>query len=213
MDQIRLQNIEPAPLRGFFDGSQIWAQIVSFEKGNKYLVYAPSGKGKTTFLHILYGLRNDFEGSVLYNDIPISNLTIDDWSQIRQSDLSIVFQNLRLFPELTAYHNIQLKNQLTQNKTRLEIEGLAEDLGIKALLEKPVAQLSFGQKQRVAIIRSLCQPYSFLLLDEPFSHLDPENRSKAISIVRKDAERQGAGIILVNLEEEDVFENEIRLRL
>ena len=91
--------------------------------------------------------------------------------------------------------NLRLKNQLTHHKTEDEMLALLDRLGIADKAEKPVAQLSIGQQQRVAIIRAVCQPFDFILLDEPVSHLDRNNNLIVAEIVAEEATRNGAGIV------------------
>src|SRR6185295_14901973 len=131
---------------------------------------APSGTGKSTLIAYLYGIRKDFSGTIRFgND---SSISLKQWSELRNKKIAVVFQDLRLFPQLTAMENIQLKNSFSKSKTEEEIIQLAAKLGIDHKLKSKCGNLSLGQQQRVAIIRSLCQPFEFLLLDEPFSHLD-----------------------------------------
>jgi len=202
---IHLNKIKPIPLietpGGIAPNSQTFGQQLTFDKGKKYLVIAPSGKGKSTLLHIIYGLRNDFEGSLMIDEKPVENFKFDDWSLIRQERLSIIFQDLRLFPNLTALENIQLKSALKGFKTETEMQEMAVRLGVEQLLHKKADTLSYGQRQRIAIIRSLCQPFDFLLLDEPFSHLDERNILIASELIQEEVNRQQAGIILVSLGE------------
>ncbi len=198
---IQLQDLRPDPI---FDGgktlqSDIWATQRTFEKGKRYLISAPSGKGKSTLLHLIYGLRSDYSGEVHINEKPIRNFKADEWSDMRQQKLSIVFQDLRLFPNLTALENIQLKNKLSDFKSETGIREMADELGIANLLEKTSRTLSYGQRQRVAIIRALCQPFEFLLLDEPFSHLDQDNIEIAGSLINKELKQQEAALLLVSL--------------
>ena len=91
--------------------------------------------------------------------------------------------------------NIQLKNRLTHHKSNSEILAYFEQLGIPEKVNSPVSKLSIGQQQRVAIIRTLCQPADFILLDEPVSHLDATNNAIVAKMVTEEAARQGAGII------------------
>ncbi len=212
---IELQNIKPIPLlpNGIQADSQTWGVPCRFKKGKKYLVAAPSGKGKSTFIHIIYGLRSDYEGQLLLQGKDIKTLTKEAWSEIRQNKLSVVFQNLRLFLNLTALENIQIKNDLHQYKSLNEIKDMAELLGVDNLLDKKCATLSYGQRQRIAIIRALCQPFDFLLLDEPFSHLDENNINKAISLIEKECKDQKAGLILVSLGEPYSFKYDKELIL
>ena len=212
---IYLRDLRPEPLlpNGIQPDSQTFAAEVHFEVGRRYLVIATSGKGKSTLLHIIYGLRHDYEGEVRLNERPTGDLVPDDWSMLRQRELSIVFQDLRLFPDLTARENIELQNALTRHKTTAAIEDMAAALGVAELLDKPAGRLSYGQRQRIAIIRALCQPFRFLLLDEPFSHLDEENTRAACALIEAERAAQGAGLILVSLGERYFLQYDAELRL
>ncbi len=212
---IALRNIKPEPI---FDGgvtvqSEVWNTSLVFEKGKNYLITAPSGKGKSTLIHLIYGLRKDFSGELFLNDGNAADFQPDDWSQLRQSKFSIMFQDLRLFPNLTAMANIQLKAALTGDVSDERIREMAQQLGIAELLDKPCGELSYGQRQRVAIIRSLCQPFDFLLLDEPFSHLDQENIEKASDLITTELKRRNAGMIMVSLGERYRFHYDHEWRL
>jgi len=182
--------------------SQIWGTNCQFEKGKHYLVSAASGKGKSTLLHILYGLRKDYSGSVSLNGENIDVFPNERWSDLRKDHLSIVFQNLRLFPKLSALDNILIKSKLTDYRTKDQIIQMSKQLGIASLLQHKCGKLSYGQQQRVAIVRALCQPFDFLLLDEPFSHLDEANVLAAMELIRNACLEQGAGMILVSLGED-----------
>lgn len=212
---IRINQLRPRPMieDGLDPRSQIWNQQQQFQKGTRYLLTAPSGKGKSTLLHLIYGLRSDYEGQIELNDKPIRQLQPDEWSSIRQRQLSIVFQDLRLFPTLSALENILVKSELAQHLDRPQIEAMAEQLGIGHLLNKPSGSLSYGQRQRVAIIRALAQPFDFLLLDEPFSHLDHENIKIASTLLYKALAEQEAGLLLVSLGDDYDLEFDERLIL
>ena len=92
-----------------------------------------------------------------------------------------------------------LKNQLTRFKSRREIDALFDALGIGDKKNEPTGRLSFGQQQRVAFIRCLCQPMDFILLDEPVSHLDEANAAVMASLLDKEAGTQGAGVIVTSI--------------
>ena len=121
------------------------------------------------------------------------------WVDLRKHSLSMLFQDLRLFTELTALENVRLKNNLTGYKSRKEILALFEAVGLSDKLNIKAGKLSFGQQQRVAFIRSLCQPFDFLFLDEPISHLDDTNSRIMGEITREEATRQGAGVIVTSI--------------
>jgi putative ABC transport system ATP-binding protein len=209
---VRLEKVIPLPLlEQETPGSGIWeADGVLFEQGKSYLVEAPSGKGKTSLLSIIYGLRNDFRGKVLLDGKDISGLGWKAWSGIRKKQLSFIFQGLELFDHLTAQENIELKNSITGHLPAGRISAMAEAMGIAPFLNKKAGILSFGQQQRVAVIRALCQPFQFLLADECFSHMDRENRALAFGIIQQECKAQGAGLILTALNDPGHLETDER---
>jgi len=215
MIKIEVKNLIPRPLIEIpHDGSEIWdAASFTFNKNELYYVYAPSGMGKTSLLSILYGLRNDFEGDVLINDKNISSYSSYDWSEIRKNSLSYIFQGLELFNDLSAMDNIQLNNSQKHFKTEAEIKEMAKTLEIEGFLKNKCGLLSFGQAQRVAIIRALCQPIDLLFADEAFSHLDNRSSGLAFELIRSELAKQAAGMILTGLEAKPAYEfsNIIRL--
>lgn len=179
--------------------SELWRQDIVFEKGHVYLVVADSGKGKSTFCSYVVGYRHDYAGRVLFDDRDTRSLRVGEWVDIRRRHVSHLFQELRLFPELTAMENVEIKNKLTGFKTRDEIKAWFERLGIGDKLDAKVGLMSFGQQQRVAMIRALVQPFDFILVDEPISHLDDYNARIMGEVMMEEAERQGAGVIATSI--------------
>ncbi len=191
--------------------SEIWYQDVMFHRGENCLVAARSGAGKSSLQAYIYGERNDYKGSILFDDKSSENLTGKEWNKLRQTSISAVFQGLRLFPELTAYENVAIKNRLTNHKSEGEIRKMLTILGLTEKIDTKAAFLSFGQQQRVAIVRALCQPFDFLLLDEPFSHLDEENIATAINLIM--TEKRDAGVLLFSLGEKYLVDYNKIIRL
>ena len=195
-------------------GSGIWeAETVLFEQGSIYIIEAPSGKGKTSLLSVIYGIRKDYVGTVYLDHDDISGLNFRQWSRIRKEKLSYIFQGLELFEDLSALENIELKNSITHYKTSEEIEEMAVRLDIKAFLYRKAGILSFGQQQRVAILRALCQPFEMLLADECFSHIDQENSLNAYKLIREECNSRGAGLILTSLNGTDQMKADRRMKL
>ncbi len=200
MEKIEFHSVIPSVFSQRKDlESEIWNTDVSFEKNKLYLVEADSGKGKSTFCSYILGYRRDYSGNIVFDNLPITLKKISDWVDLRSRHLSYLFQELRLFPELTAYENIEIKNKLTNFKNRKQIVEWFEMLGIGDKLESKVAQMSFGQQQRVAMIRALVQPFDFILADEPISHLDDRNSAIMAHIMMQEARRQGAGVIVTSI--------------
>ena len=200
MNSISLNNTLPNVFLQRTDiQSDIWRQQVSLEKGQTYLVEASSGTGKSSLCSFIIGYRKDYDGKILFDGKDSRGLSTKDWTELRQRHISMLFQELRLFPELTAMENVYIKNSLTGFKGRKEIEGWFEALGIADKMDAPVRLMSFGQQQRVAMIRALVQPFDFLLADEPISHLDETNSQVMADIMMEEAHRQGAGIVITSI--------------
>ncbi len=200
---IRFEKMIPLPmLEQDTSGSEVWeAESLFLEQGKPYVVEAPSGRGKTSLLSVIYGIRTDYQGLVSMDDRDLRSFTSREWSQIRKSKLSFIFQGLELFDDLTALENIQLKNRITAHHSNERIMEMARVLGIDPFLQRKAGILSFGQQQRVAIIRALCQPFNFLLADECFSHMDRENSLTAYQLIREECNARNAGLILTSLNE------------
>lgn len=198
---------DPAP------ESQIWLTDVEFRRPNLYMVAAESGKGKSSMCSYIYGNRNDYMGQILFNGEDIRDFDIIKWSEIRRSHLALLPQELRLFPELSAMDNIRLKNRLTDFKTEEEILTMLDMLGIKHKANQLAAYLSVGQQQRVAIVRTLCQPFDFIMLDEPVSHLDMGNNHIAADLIVAEAQRQQAGVITTSVGNHLALVNPTTLKL
>lgn len=179
--------------------SDVWHQDLIFQKGEMYLIEAASGTGKSSLCSYIYGYRNDYQGIINFDETNIKAYSVKQWVDLRKHSLSMLFQDLRIFTELTALENVQLKNNLTGYKNTKEIQTLFEELGIADKLHAKAGKLSFGQQQRVAFIRALCQPADFFFLDEPISHLDDENSRSMGTIITTEADKQGAGVIATSI--------------
>ncbi|MAB50004.1 MAG: methionine ABC transporter ATP-binding protein [Flavobacteriaceae bacterium] len=182
-------------------GSDIYLQKeVVFQKGQRYLLKANSGHGKSSVLNFIYGSNFNYTGEVSYSieETSIFNL--------RKTEISYVFQDFKLFPSLTLFENIQLKNKLTHYKSTEQIDALIEKMQLTHRRDSLVGTLSLGQRQRAAVIRALCQPFSFLLLDEPFSHLDNSNIKIIVEILNKELEERQAAVIITALDNLPFFE-------
>lgn len=185
--------------------SEVWGKDLKFEKGEFVKIVAPSGSGKTSLMHFLYGLRNEYSGRIAYNGQSVRDLGAEDHARYRKDHLSIVFQDLRLFPDQTVKQNIDIKRRLNPYHPEEKIREMAERLGIGDKLDFLGRTCSYGEQQRVAIIRSLMQPFDFLLLDEPFSHLDNRNAEKAMALMVEEAQTRGAAIVFADLERIEFF--------
>lgn len=200
METIELQQTLPEVFAGRDSIiSDVWHRQVAFQRGKTYLVEAVSGTGKSSLCSFIYGYRKDYQGIICFDGENVKNFSVSRWVEIRKRSLSMLFQELRLFPELTAWENVQLKNSLTGYCKRKQIEDWFSRLGISDKWDQQIGKMSFGQQQRVAFVRALCQPFDFIFLDEPVSHLDDGNGKIMAEILHEEAEKQGAGIIVTSI--------------
>lgn len=201
MQTIQLNHLLPHVFRERRDTlqSDVWLKDVSFERGKSYLIEAMSGTGKSSLCAYLIGYREDFEGTISFDGEDIAQFTTKRWTKLRCHTLSHLFQELRLFPELTALENVEIKNRLTNHKPLGWIEQTFERLGISEKLHAKVGKMSFGQQQRVAFVRALVQPADFLLLDEPVSHLDDSNSQIMADILSEEIKASGAAAIVTSI--------------
>lgn len=193
--------------------SDVWKTRLTLRRGGRYLIEAASGAGKSSLCAYLFGARTDYEGRILFNGGDIGDYPMDKWQELRRRNIAYLPQELALFPELTARENIMLKNRLTDHFTPKEIDGLMEELGISGRADYPCGRMSIGQQQRVAIIRAICQPFDFILLDEPVSHLDADNNNVAARLITAEATRQDAAIVSTSVGNALAIEAAERLRL
>ena len=208
---IDFNQVIPEPIRTNYNPhSEIWNQQFTLKQGKEYIINAKSGKGKSTFTQIIYGTRKDYTGEVSLNSKLVKNLNNNQLANLRQHNLSIMFQDLRLFTELSAKDNLLVNAILEKNPPLHYIDEWANELGVSHLLEKKAGLLSYGERQRIALIRALIQPFNWILLDEPFSHLDIENTKIAYSLIKQRAKELNAGVILTTLGEDDFLEGETR---
>ena len=180
--------------------SEVWLQRVNVEPGERIQIQAPSGSGKTSLTHFLYGMRREYVGSIQFDSVELKHMNPDQLADLRLEKLSVVFQDLRLFLESTLRENFEIKRQLTDFHPATCIEEWAKRLGIDHRLDTPARLCSYGEQQRASIIRGLLQPFKWILLDEPFSHLDDANARKAMDLILEESEKQGAAILLADLE-------------
>lgn len=206
--RIEFDHIMPTPLKDRLENrsSDIWNQFLAIENNEFIKIKAPSGTGKTTFIHILYHIRTDFSGTVRINNKSVLDFTGDSLALLRQKELSIIFQDLRLFPNLTAWENIELKRVLQDPIYEKDmIDQMADRLNIRHVLQQKAGICSYGEQQRIAIIRALMQPFNWLIMDEPFSHLDNANTTKASLLIEEECKKRKAGLLITDLDDDTHF--------
>ncbi len=197
-------------VRSFGDGAHKRTALndvsVDLLPGRIALLMGPSGSGKSTLLAVLSGLLPPDSGRVLARD---GDRDIDLWAVtdaaregFRRRTTGFVFQGYNLFPALTAAQQLEIVLRWGNDSSPREARKLAADmldrLGLGPQAHKKPAQLSGGEKQRVAIGRALVKNPLFLFADEPTSALDWENGRQVVSLLRDAAHSRGASIFVVS---------------
>lgn len=177
---------------------------VSFEisSGELFVVVGPSGSGKTTLLKNILGLCEFIEGN-LY----IDGVSVDDFDA-KNGNVGYVGQEIMLYPNMTIYENIAFPLRLmhtSQDEVDRRVKEIADLLGIGWLLTRIPRQLSGGQHQRVAIARALIKKPQILLMDEPFSDLDPLLREELREMVKKLHRNYGNTLVYVTHDLEEAL--------
>ena len=202
METIELKGVMPAAFAAdplSVRHSDVWLHDAAFHKGAFYLVEAVSGAGKTSLCSYLYGMRSDYLGDVLFDGCNIRSLSRAAWGDVRRRSLSVLFPDRRACDELTVVEHSALQDDVTHFRSSERDGELIEEAGLAEKRTTTVGRLSFGQQQRVAFVRALCQPSDFMLLDEPVSHLDAANGRILARLLTDEARRQGAGVLVTSV--------------
>ncbi len=206
--QIQISRLVPVPLKDVLlkRNSDVWNKDLIFDQQQWIKIKAPSGTGKTTLIHLIYKLRQDYMGQISIENKDLRSISGDELATLRQSRISIIFQDLRLFENLTARENIELNRVLqTPYYPPEKIDAMSARLRIAHILDQRAGLCSYGEQQRIAIIRALMQPFEILLMDEPFSHLDNENTALAAALIAEECTTRDAGFVLTDLDEDNNF--------
>ncbi|MDE5979297.1 MAG: ATP-binding cassette domain-containing protein [Muribaculaceae bacterium] len=194
--------------------SEIWLrEVMEFLPGQRYIIRSESGGGKSSLCSYLHGNRDDYSGSLTIGDKDARRLSVREWTELRRSVIAYQPQDMGLFPTLTAMENIILKNRLTSHKTRDEIMEMLDIAGVASLADRPAGKLSIGQQQRVALVRTLCQPFGILLLDEPVSHLDQRANLAVSQLIDREASAKNATVIATSVGNDLQLDGCLRLSL
>ncbi len=205
IDRITLRKVLPRVFRGSESEppvchSEVWLrEDVSFVRPSAYIVEAESGTGKSSLCSFVYGARTDYDGEILFDGEDVRGFSIERWCALRREALAYLPQEMRLFGELSVMDNIMVKNRLTSYRSESEVMGMLDRLELAHKAGEPAGRLSVGQQQRVAIVRALCQPFDFLLVDEPVSHLDVRNNATVASLIVEEATARQASVIVTSV--------------
>lgn len=161
------------------------------------LILGASGVGKTTFLHLLSGLLKPTNGEIDLLGTKISNLKMSEMDRFRGKNIGIVFQKPHFINSLTVKENLQLAQYISKKSDKNRIQSLLESLGIEDKANKKTQNLSQGEKQRVSIALAIVNSPKLILADEPTSSLDDLNCDKVINILKNQASKYKAKLIII----------------
>lgn len=164
--------------------------------GESLLILGKSGSGKTTLLNLLAGLLKPKRGEVVLDGVNLSSISEQELDQFRGKNIGIVFQKPHLIAALNVRQNLELAHFFSKKKGQ-DIPRLLTDLGISTKSNSSVLTLSEGEAQRVSIARALANSPKLILADEPTSSLDDENTEKVIQLLKSQATKIGAALIIV----------------
>jgi putative ABC transport system ATP-binding protein len=181
-------------------------KIPNFElqKGETVFVEGPSGVGKTTWLELLSGILSPQSGEYWLAGKRIDQLTVQERDQLRLREISLIFQGHNLIPFLSVMDNLMLpfwlgaQHSESESDTLTKASELIQRLGLTGLEKNKVSQISQGQAQRVAAIRSLLKKPKLLLADEPTSSLDFKTRDEFMSLLIELCQSEKTSLIFVS---------------
>ncbi len=185
-----------------------------YDQGEQALILGESGCGKTTLLHLLSGLLKPKGGFVSIGGKKLNVLSGAALDKFRGANIGIVFQTPHFIEALTVKENLQFAQTLAGNKKDVEsIKQVLNDLGIPQKLNDSVKNLSQGEKQRVTIARALINQPKLILADEPTSALDDKNCKAVIRLLKEQAQKNNATLLIVTHDGRLNSEFEQKLRL
>jgi len=171
---------------------------IALERGSQALVLGNSGKGKTTFLHLLGGLMKIQSGSIHIDGKEMGKLSKKEMDQFRGDHIGIVFQSPHFIRSISMLQNLKVAASLSGTKVDQSFNNsLMEKLQVTSLADKLPEQLSQGEKQRFSIARALINKPLLILADEPTSALDDENCDKVFELLSEAAKAQNASLLIV----------------
>ena len=159
---------------------------IAVERGEILILMGPSGSGKSTLLNILGTLDSDFSGSLIIDDLYISNTV--DITSIRRQKLGFIFQFHHLLPEFTILENLLIPQMITEdysNVLQKPTIDMIKFIGLKERMNHYPNEISGGERQRVAVIRAMINTPSIILADEPTGNLDRDNSQKMLKLMAK----------------------------
>ena len=178
----------------------------TIQKNKKVIMFGNSGSGKSTLLNLISGILKPCSGTIKIDDTIINNLNQRMGDSFRANNIGVIFQQFNILNYISPLTNILLPSHFTNSGNKniksfyLRAFDLAEKLNLshKILLQSNSVELSVGQKQRIAIIRSIINNPKLILADEPTSALDEDNKKKFLKLLLNICEYQKIGLLMVS---------------
>ncbi|AEL23794.1 ABC transporter ATP-binding protein [Cyclobacterium marinum] len=170
---------------------------IKLKLGEELLILGKSGSGKTTLLNILGGLLAPKKGEVIIDGTSLYQLKENDLDQFRGRNIGIVFQKPHLLKPLTVSENVALPYFFSKNLSADKVQYYLDQLGILNKQHARIHTLSEGEAQRVSIARALINGPKVILADEPTASLDDENANLVVELLKSQAKKLGAALIIV----------------
>ncbi|QDT37042.1 ABC transporter ATP-binding protein [Stratiformator vulcanicus] len=166
--------------------------------GEQAVLLGSSGCGKTTLLNVIAGIRSPDSGQVLIDNVDVSRLSEPARDRFRAERIGFVFQTFNLLPAFTALENVLLGMSFSGGKSdRSRATELLSRVGLSHRLGNKPAQLSVGERQRVAVARALANSPSLMLADEPTANVDSANQQNVLELIRSACGEQNVTLLLV----------------
>ena len=185
---IEFRNVIKIYPQGLRNVTALDGVTVSISRGEFVSIMGPSGSGKSTLLHLAGGLDLPTSGEVVLDGQATFSLSDNDLTLLRRNKIGFVFQFFNLIPTLTIVENASLPALIggeAKEKVRARAEGLLSRVGLKSRLDHYPEELSGGEMQRVAIVRSLINDPPILLADEPTGNLDSATGEEILALLKE----------------------------
>lgn len=212
---IKLKDIE---MKYNDNGQEILAlkmKKLQLQEKKHYAFVGASGSGKTTLFNMISGMIVPTKGKVEVNDIELTSLKENERDLFRANHIGYIFQDFNLFSEFTVLQNVVLPLSFSKVYSKEEMDEMArkvlKEVGMDKKINQKVKSLSGGEKQRVAIARSIINTPDIILADEPTGNLDFKNGEKVMQLLIKLARNKKATLIVIthNNSQLDMFDEVI----
>ena len=190
---LKCENIE-----FYIDGQNLFSNInLNLKPQKDLLITGPSGVGKTTLLSILCGIQKPTTGKITYNSIDLYNLPENKIDEFRGKNLGVVFQNFNLINTFTVKQNLEIAVSTNNRKKSIPFFDLLDRVGLANKSHIKVANLSIGEKQRLAVARAFVGDPKWIFCDEPTSSLDDKNANIIANLIKEETMRCKASLVLI----------------